>query len=93
MDVELTRPIPCAFCRNYLTTTTTAEEMCEGYSPSTTCQACVRLYEGSLDNLNPSKSSNDVSQIVKTPNNLHQSSLTSFYHLGKTIKQHFYLGH
>ena len=65
------------------------DEMCESYYPSTTCPSCVRLYEGSLDNLNPSKSSNenDVTKIVKTQNNLLQSSLSSFYHLGKNILQ------
>ena len=66
------------------------DEMCESYYPSTTCPSCVRLYEGSLDNLNPSKSTNenDVTKIVKTQNNLLQSSLpSSCYHLGKNFLQ------
>jgi len=81
--------LTCSFCRNYTTTTTTTATMsstppptttttpCESYQPSTTCQSCVRLYEG----LTPHLSSCAMENVGKTQNN--PSPLSRFHSTGK----------
>ncbi len=81
--------LSCSFCRNYTTTTaaTTLSSTptmatttpCESYQPSTTCQSCVRLYEG----LTPHLSSCAMENAGKTQNN--PSPLSRFHSTGKNL--------